>query len=129
LAVADREHERLHLRMHPELGQHVLGVRAERVRAHPELRRDLFRLTPGCHRLEDLDLARGEPFETALDVSVDVPPMAEPPLRTFDLALVVDRLAPMDPPNGRGDVADRLGLAEQTGRARLYGASEHVLVV
>ena len=102
--------------------------------------RSVFRLTSSSvaivvgrpavgQQLKDLELARGQPVESLIDVVVARAEPAEPPERELDLVVRVQRLASVRCADGVGQVLDGCGLAEEPVCSRLDRPSERQLVV
>ena len=93
--------------MHAELREHVLGVRPERVTAHPELFGDLSGDSPSAMRWR-ISSSRGVRRSIrCARFAVDGAAAAERAERLLDLAARVERFAPVGTPDRVGEVRAR----------------------
>ena len=79
---------------------------------------------PVRHALEDLQLARREPFDALREVAVGGAAAAQLPQGFLDLGAGVEGLAPVGAPDRVGQAAHGLGLAQVPAGSRLDRAGE-----
>ena len=121
------QHDRVELRVHPELREHVLRVRAKGVLAHPELGSDLLGRSPSAMRWR-ISSSRG--------VSRSRRCTRLPPSRVAGAGAAATHrprgssiaAPPVGPSDRVGELDDRLGLGQVAASAGLERAGERDVV-